>query len=69
MFIFYFWLIDLYDIFLIYKWLIVFFIFIYRYLIDIKVRLGMFYDLIDKLIKIKLSVYVFNSVIISKFNI
>lgn len=69
MFIFYFWLIDLYDIFLIYKWLIVFFIFIY--LIDIKVRLRMLYDLIDKLIKIKLSVYVsvFNSVIISKFNI
>lgn len=67
MFIFYFWLIDLYDIFLIYKWLIVFFIFIY--LIDIKVRLCMLYDLIDKLIKIKLSVYVFNSVIISKFNI
>lgn len=67
MLIFYFWLIDLYDIFLIYKWLIVFFIFIY--LIDIKVRLRMLYDLIDKLIKIKLSVYVFNSVIISKFNI
>lgn len=43
--------------------------FIFIYLIDIKVRLRMLYDLIDKLIKIKLTVYVFNSVIISKFNI